>query len=173
MPPQCPTRLPRARRKKSTLCALAALLLPPLAAGAEPTPTEQLASLSWLAGAWSGTTEHGRWEACYTSPEGGEIFSANKELVDGKVVTYELEHFKVIDNAVVLTPYPYGRKSTAVFKLAACDPQARRAVFANPEHDFPREIVYHRVAEDNLVIEVRGEQRGQPRTLRIDLKRTR
>jgi len=143
-----------------------------LARAQEQAPAEHGAeSLAFLAGHWKGTIDRGEWEAVYTSPCGGELLSANKELRDGRVVMIEFEHFRMVDGKLVLTPFPYGKRSSASFPLTNFDHKDRRAVFANPEHDFPSQIVYHRAAEDRLVIEVSGTQDGRPTRLTLDLRR--
>jgi len=130
--------------------------------------------LTWLAGHWKGPTDNGgEWEASYSSPTGGEIVSANKELRGGRVVMVEFEHFRRVDGKLVLVPFPYGKQSSASFPLSALDREARKATFTNMEHDFPQEIVYHRAADDRLLIHVSGVQRGQPLKLTLDLARQR
>jgi len=137
----------------------------------KPAAAESLAGLDWLAGCWSGPFEAGRWEACYTTTEGGQIVSANKEILDGKVNMIEFEHFTVDGDDVVMTPFPFGRKSAASFKLTEYDPQKKQAVFANPAHDFPRRIVYEIADNGHLVIRITGEQNGKAMSLTLDLTR--
>lgn len=131
----------------------------------------EINDLAWLAGAWAGTIDGGTWEAVYSTPAGGEIVSANKELRDGRVTMIEFEHFRTVEDKLVLTPFPFGKRSSASFTLSALDRTAKRAVFSNPAHDFPREITYHRADEDRLVITVTGEQDGKSTTLTLDLRR--
>ncbi len=64
-----------------------------------------------------------------------------------------------------------GKPSTDVFPLADWNPDARRATFANPEHDFPKTLTYHRAADDRLVITLAGDEGGKPRTETYDLRR--
>jgi hypothetical protein len=127
--------------------------------------------LAWLAGSWKGTIEGGEWEVSYTSAEGGEIISANKELRGGRVAMIEFEHFRMVEGKLVMTPFPFGKRSDTSFTLTALDRDARKAVFANPDHDFPQEIAYHRSAEDRLVITVTGRRNDQPVKLTIDLRK--
>jgi hypothetical protein len=42
------------------------------------------------------------------------------------------------------------------FTLVEYDPAAKKAVFANPEHDYPKRITYQRVADDRLLFVVAG-----------------
>ncbi len=135
-----------------------------------PSPADQLASLSWLEGSWVGPHERGQWEASYTSAEGGLILSANKEIVGGRVVMIEFEMFAVDGAHVVMTPYPGGRKSPVSFRMVENDMKKRRAVFTNPKHDFPQRIVYERRADDRLVIEVQGQRNGKSISMTLDLR---
>ncbi len=151
------------------------LLIPVIAitAFADPdtsTPRQQLESLDWLAGCWRGPHDGGIWEACYTTAEAGMVLSANKEIKHGRVVMIEFERFDVVDDQVVVVPYPFGRPSVP-FKLVKHDKKKRRAEFANPEHDFPKRIVYHRMSKDSLHILVEGEQGGREIVMELKLKR--
>lgn len=59
---------------------------PPAPQDSVPRATEILAGMNWLEGAWRGTSGRNVFEACYTSPEGGEILSCSKEIADGRAV---------------------------------------------------------------------------------------
>lgn len=127
---------------------------------------EQLASLSWLAGTWRSD----EFEATYTTPHGGMILSASKFMQGGRAVYMDFERIQVVDGVVTLTPYPGGKESVP-FKLAGYDPKVKKAVFRNPEHDFPTELRYELAGQDNLVIHVAGMQDGKESVMRLDLRR--
>jgi hypothetical protein len=148
-----------------TLC----LLLAGTAQGAEPE--EVLASMTWLEGAWLGSTEEGLWEAVYSGPRGGTILSLNKQIVDGRAVLIEFEQFLVHEGEVVVFPSPGGRRADVHFTLTEHDAEARRAVFENPQHDFPQILTYHRHADDRLRIEVQARRDGGVFGFTIDLTR--
>jgi hypothetical protein len=61
----------------------------------------------------------------------------------------------VKDGVLRVTPYPNGKMS-ATFTLVEYDPAAKKAVFANPEHDYPKRITYQRTADDRLLFVVAG-----------------
>ncbi len=126
---------------------------------AASTPDVAIEQLGFLAGNWIGTFPGGRWESAYTTPEGGMILSSSKEFRGDRVVMIEFEHFMTIEGEVVLTPYPFGKKSSTTFKLTEFDAAKKRVVFANPEHDFPNTIIYERTKPDELVIQVIGTMR--------------
>lgn len=136
----------------------------------KPDPQAAVKSLAWLAGTWTGSIGPGTWEAVYTTASGGEVMSTNKELRDGKVVSFEFERFFVKGTNVVMTPYVKGINKVA-FTLTENDPAARRAIFENPAHDFPQRIDYHRRDDDLLVIGVTAERGGKQVGFQLKLNR--
>jgi hypothetical protein len=134
-------------------------------------PNGGVADLGWLAGSWRGSDGQSTWETCYSSPEGGEVVSASKEIRGGKVVTYDYERFWDKKGTLVFSPFPRGRKSPHDFPAVEVDAKAQKAVFENAANDFPRKFTYHRAAPDRLVITLEGEQKGQPLQMKLELKR--
>lgn len=131
------------------------------------SPKQDIAALSWLSGEW----EMEGFKAHYTSPEGGQIFSVSRYFKDGKVTFFEFEQFHMEHDSVFVTPYPKGEKSDS-FKLVNFDPNVKKAVFQNPEHDWPKELSYERISEDRLLILVSGPENGKMRVERFDLKKS-
>jgi hypothetical protein len=127
--------------------------------------------LAWLEGTWTGRDDGGsEWESVYTGARGGRVVGASKELKDGRCVMIDFEHFYERAGALRMTPYPFGKPSVE-FTLANLQPEARMAVFENPEHDFPRNFVYHRAADDRLVITLTGDMGQGEVEVKLDLRR--
>ncbi len=148
-----------------SISALLALILAAVPAGADDAPAaEKIAALSFLAGDWQ--SADGGWRAHYVSPDNGVVLSYSEQREGGRVVYYEFERFAVEDGQACFFPYPGGQRA-ATFRMVELDAAARRAAFENPENDFPTRIVYHRVADDRLVITLSG---GGPEQV-FDLKR--
>jgi hypothetical protein len=139
-----------------------------------PAYPPTISDLPWLEGVWRGRVGSRDFEARYTGPEGGVVLSASKYIAQGKAAGFEFERFEEKDGHVVLTPYPEGKESPATFRLTDFDQKTRRAVFENPEHDFPTKISYQRVAEDSLTILVSGPGKdGKKKVIRYELRRVR
>lgn len=142
---------------------------------AEGLPSDA-AALEWLAGRWLGTVEGARgvsrFEAHYTTPQGGAVLGMSKSFGEGdRLLWFEFERFEVREGVLSVTPYPNGRPSVT-FKLKSYDAAAKKAVFANPEHDFPTEISYQRVADDRVQLVVSGPtQAGSSSVMVFDLSR--
>jgi hypothetical protein len=139
------------------LLALLALLsgliaLAPVAPQERTKAGDDLAAMDFLAGYWSGEMWGGEFHAHYSTPEGGLILSHSRLLKEGKESFYEFEVFgPASDELVWLQPFPGGSKAVG-FRLEELDREARKATFEQPDKDFPTRIVYHRQAEDELVI---------------------
>ena len=140
---------------------------------AEASPEKDLptdaAALEWLAGHWVGTVEGmggvERFEAQYTSPQGGVVLGTSKSFGAGeRLLWFEFERFQAKDGVLSVTPYPNGRASVS-FQLSSYDAEAKKAVFTNPEHDFPTEISYQRIADDRVQFLVSGPSKEGGRSV--------
>lgn len=140
-----------------------------------PAPAVRIDDLGWLAGNWRGTLENGAsFEAHYTSPEGGAIVSASKEVKHGRIVAFELELFFEQDGRVIYRPFPNGRRSEHDFPLVSYEAGSggARAVFENKEHDFPQTFVFALASPEQLIITLAGPAKdGSTRRLQFDLRR--
>lgn len=110
-----------------------------------------VAGLSWLAGTWSGEMWGGEFVAHYSTPAGGRVLSHSELIQDGNVAFYEFEVFRTRDGGVWLLPHPGGTPAGG-FQLRMLDGDAKKAVFENPDKDFPTRVTYHCPAADLLVI---------------------
>lgn len=132
---------------------------------------EKLAAMDWLAGYWLGEMWGGMFHAHYSTPEGGLILSHSRLITDGEETFYEFEVFGPADDEVVwLQPFPGGRKAVG-FRLKELDVEARMATFENPDKDFPTRIVYHRQADDRLVITLSDPHGESEQVETFDLRR--
>lgn len=99
-------------------------------------------SLDWLAGCHTFTTPRGAIiQESWTSSEGGLMLGVNRTIRNGKAVAFE---FLRIEPDLTYVAMPNGKSETR-FPLAS--KSDTEIVFANPEHDFPKRIVYRKTAE--------------------------
>ena len=149
---------------KRTLCLVALLLGVSFADDGKP----KLDSLNWLAGSWGGAMWGGDFKAHYSTSAGGKILSYSELLKEGKSVFYEFEKFETKGGEIYLTPYPGGR-AAASFRLTSA--KDKKATSENPKKDFPTRIVYHRKADDNLVITLSDPHGKSDKVQVFDLKK--
>jgi AraC-like DNA-binding protein len=145
--------------QRPVLVALAALLLfVVLLSGAQKPNTEEpadpLESLRWLAGHWALEQDSQYAEELWLPPRGGVMLGVGRTTVVGQAkASFEYLRIESRLDGVFYMASPGGGPATD-FRLV--ESGEHRAVFANPDHDFPKRIVYER-SEDELTARAEGD----------------
>jgi len=113
-----------------------------------------LEGLSFMAGCWEGRAGAGTIEERYAPPAPDLMMGTTRYFRHGRVTGFEFTLVAREDEGVVLTPFPDGNRSEHGFRLESVGDA--RAVFAAPDHDFPKRIVYAAAAGDSLVARIDG-----------------
>jgi hypothetical protein len=142
--------------------ALALVAMALLAAAApaadDPAPAAAgLGAVAFLAGVWQ-HEEDGRFrEETWTAPRGDLMLGTNRTVRSGKKTQWEQLRLVAEDGEVTYWASPSGAPPTP-FRLV--EHAANRAVFANPEHDFPQRLTYVRDG-DRLSVRVEAQKDGE------------
>jgi hypothetical protein len=138
------------------MLALLALVALPSAASAE-APSAQ--ALAWMGGTW---VHEGRDGSCvmesWLGPRAGVMVATNLSTFAGGKSTYEFLRIAPSGTGISYFASPGGRAPT---EFALKELGEARVVFENPEHAFPRRILYWRDG-DALVARIEGTRGGQP-----------
>jgi hypothetical protein len=126
------------------------------AAGQAALPTT-VGALSWMAGAWGGTIGGMEMEEHWTSAKAGSLIGMHRDVVKGRTVSFEFLRVEEQNGGLVYLSSPTGAPVTP-FHLVEAGPA--RAVFANPQHDFPQRIIYWKDGAD-LRARIEGPQGGK------------
>ena len=134
--------------KKSVLVTLVMLVLTINAS----TQTSTLADLAWIAGAWQ--TEGGRrqTEEHWTQAAGATMLGMSRTIAGEKTVEFEYLRIEQRAEGIYYVAHPQARCPGTDFKLTRAT--ATEAVFENPQHDFPKRIIYRKGADDTLTASV-------------------
>lgn len=106
--------------------------------------------LSFMAGHWAGDGIDEVWLA----PQANMMVGMNRTIVKGRA---SFEFFRIIvkpDGGISYMTQPGGRPAVE-FKLTELGDQ--RVVFSNPEHDFPKRIIYD-LRDGELCARIEGEK---------------
>jgi hypothetical protein len=124
-------------------------LVLPLALLFAQTPTPRIpeppktADLAWLEGHWRGDEGGVHMEEIWTSARGGALVGLHKDVAlrngEARMVSFEFLRIEATSSGVDYVAQPSGRPPT---RFALVEASGRRAVFANPAHDFPQRILY-------------------------------
>lgn len=127
------------------------------------SPAADASRLSWMAGHWTGAAGALQMEEVWTGADGGALVGLHKDVATKngapRMVSFEFLRVETEGASLVYVAQPGGRPPTR-FPLAEI--AARRAVFANPAHDFPQRIIYWLDEAGALHARVEGAQNGKP-----------
>jgi uncharacterized protein DUF6265 len=133
-------------------CALIFLLVLTAHASAQ-TPT--LADVAWISGRWESEAGGKRQtEEHWTQVAGASMLGMSRTVAGDKTVEFEYLRIEQRADGVYYVAHPKARCSGTDFKLTRAS--ATEAVFENPQHDFPKRIIYRKGADDSLTASVDG-----------------
>ncbi|MEX2528618.1 MAG: DUF6265 family protein [Gemmatimonadota bacterium] len=128
-----------------------------------------LTSLRWMAGCWAGTLSSGALYEEWWMPEvGGMMIGMSRMLRAGRTLSFEFLRIAMNEATPVYVAQPGGGVGTH-FQLASLTDG--RAVFENPEHDFPQRIIYAKPGAGAPFARIEGEGGGEARGLDFPLNR--
>lgn len=140
-------------------CVFGALIL--LAAIPALGEEDPLSSLAWISGTWAGTHGDVSQMEYWSPPGGGMLIGLHRDVFEGGRSFFEYLRIERRGEEIFYVAMPRGTKTTD-FKLTG--QSDNRAVFENPEHDYPTKIVYERDG-DTLTATISGPSNGEIRSM--------
>ncbi len=105
-----------------------------------PKPARATAAdMAWLAGAWTGTRGTSSIEERWSPPSGGSLLGISRTVKNGKLRSFEYLRVVERDGGLVYVAQPGGKTAT---EFVCTELAGQRAVFQNPRHNHPQQIVY-------------------------------
>lgn len=114
-----------------------------------------IADVSWIAGDWQ-TAPGGRAqiEEHWTRVAGGSMMGVSRTVAGDKTVEFEYLRIEQRADGIYYVAHPKARCPGTDFKLTKAS--ATEAVFENPQHDFPKRIIYRKTGDDGLTATIDG-----------------
>ena len=84
------------------------------------------------------------------------------------IVEYEQVRIETCAGRVYYVASPSRQATTEFTATSLLD---SIAVFENPEHDFPKKVIYRRLGSDSIVASIEGPRGGQTRTISFPYRR--
>lgn len=146
------------------------LLLSAFAHAQAPAGKPTLQDFAWLAGQWRIEQADGQVDEQWMAPAGGLMMGMARNIQAGKVREYEFTLLRQEPNGDIFYVASPSKQTETSFKLTSL--RGGEAVFENPQHDFPKKIVYARQADGSLLAAIEGPGRdGKPRRVEYPFKR--
>lgn len=124
---------------------------------AEPS---DLSKLSWMAGCWATSGGATTIEEHWSKPAAGQMLGYSRTLKGERIIFFEFMRLESTSEGVIYTPRFGTPQKPVPFRLTTL--AGTSAVFENPEHDFPKKILYRRNG-DLLHARVEGTRSGSQR----------
>ncbi|HKY32919.1 MAG TPA: DUF6265 family protein [Candidatus Polarisedimenticolia bacterium] len=132
-----------------------------LAAGQPEAGRPAIDQLAWMAGSWGGESEGTTMEEHWTAPAGGLMLGMHRDVSRQGKAFFEFLRVEARPDGVYYVASPMGKGATA-FKLT--ESSGQRAVFENPQHDFPKRILYW-IERGALRARVEGDPSSKERAM--------
>lgn len=119
------------------------------------TRTPTLADISWISGAWQSETGGRRQiEEHWTQVAGASMLGMSRTVAGDKTVEFEYLRIEQRADGIYYVAHPKARCPGTDFKLTRAS--ETEAVFENPQHDFPKRIIYRKSGDDLLTASIDG-----------------
>lgn len=112
----------------------------------------KLSDLSWMTGRWTATIDGVEMEELWNEPRGGLLLGLHRDI-SPKRTNFEFLRIAETKEGIVYLAQPGGKAPTS-FRLT--ESSTNRVVFSNPEHDFPKRILYW-LKDGQLCARVEGD----------------
>lgn len=128
----------------------------------------KLEDFAWLAGCWTGDQTGRASEERWTKPKAGMMLGTGQTVKGGKTTAFEFMRIHEEKGDIFFTAKPSGQPE-ASFKLVSF--KDGKAVFENPQHDFPQRVIYGPGPDGALWARIEGKMNGQERGIDYPFKR--
>jgi len=133
------------------------IVLASLAPAGETSETT-VDALAWLAGSWTSEQQGVAMEEYWTEPGGGIMLGLHRDLPPGKKAFFEFLRIEETQGGLVYHASPRGAPPTP-FRMISLE--KRKVVFENPDHDYPKRILYWIDDEEVLHARIEGDRPEQ------------
>jgi hypothetical protein len=120
--------------------------------------TSQLRELAFLVGSWVSRSENAEVEEHWLAAKGGLMLGLNRTVTASGKTSFEYLRIEEREDGIFYVASPQGGASTA---FALVELSAGRALFENPQHDFPRRILYELEPDGTLRAHIEGQVDGE------------
>ena len=119
----------------------------------EVNAAPEISDLAWMVGNWQ-TDPNGRLvsDEHWAPAAGGIMIGMSRTVAGGKLASFESLRIEQRGEAIFYVASVKGRCPATDFKLTQVT--ADEAVFENPEHDFPKRIIYRKKSATEMVASI-------------------
>ena len=134
--------------------------------------TSIIVGKDWLLGKWENKSDEGNLLETWTKLN-DSVFNGTTYFIKGKdTLHFEKMELTQKGEELVYISTTKGQNNDKPISLLQNPEIEKQLVFENPKLDYPRKIIYKRMATNRLFIEVSGIEQDKPSSIRYSLKKT-
>lgn len=130
-----------------------ALFVSLLAAQTAAPSANKITDVAWISGDWKLEWKGRVVEEHWTQPAGGTMIGVSRTVAREKTIEFEFLRIIEREGKLVYLAQPGGRAAT---EFTATSVSAEQVVFENPQHDFPKRIMYKKVSDRCVTASIDG-----------------
>ena len=157
--------------KRTVLLTFAATALLASCQKKENPKHEKIKKAAWLVGTWENESPQGKLAETWNKTN-DSTFNGHSYFVKGSD-TLHLESITLSQRGDVMTytPTVQGQNNNKPVEFRMTSATDKQMVFENPNHDFPKKIIYNQINPDSLVAEISGVQQGKASMEKYPMKK--
>ncbi|HUE82751.1 MAG TPA: DUF6265 family protein [Pyrinomonadaceae bacterium] len=115
----------------------------------------KIEKLAWLSGDWETAPGRTQTDEHWSGVAGASLIGMSRTVAGGKTVFFEFLRIETRGDEIYYMAHPKARNPGTEFKLVRLS--GTEAVFENPEHDFPKRIIYRKNEDGTLTARIEGD----------------
>ena len=125
----------------------------------------------WLLGKWENNSENGNLSESWKKVS-DSIFQGQSYFIKGKD-TLHSEQIKLEQKGAALFYISTikGQNNDEPITFIQNNTIEKQLAFENPNNDYPKKIIYSKITDDGIVIQISGIQQGKPSSAKYSLKK--
>ena len=131
-------------------------------------PSAKIDDLAFFAGAWAVERNGTLTEEYWSPPKAGAMFGVGRTIKGDKTLFFEYFRVEQRGDDLFYIATPKGEDTTE-FRLTSFD--GKRAIFENPQHDYPTKVIYENVDANTLKASIEGVRNGKSSGMTWEYKR--
>jgi Domain of unknown function (DUF6265) len=125
------------------------------------TKENQLKTIDWLLGSWENKSENGTMQENWGKINDSLYKGASYFIKEKDTLHKETIGLLQKGDQILYIPTVKGQNNDQPVVFLLTKKTAQQVVFENPNHDYPKKIVYTLITKDSLVATISGTQQGK------------
>ncbi len=133
-------------------------------AGMNTGGSSTMKQVKWLSGTWENKAQRGSIFENWKTGDDSTLIGRSYSIRNGKdTVVFETIQLRQRNGALYYVPIARGQNNNQPVPFKMTLLTKNQMVFENPEHDFPKRIIYKKSSDNRMDAAIEGEQDGQMR----------